>query len=40
MLEKRTYLSKFLVDIEIPNEWMDEVMREQYQEYKDLQADF
>ncbi len=40
MLRKRTYLSQFLVDMDIDDQHMDEEMRELYQEYKDMQAEF
>jgi len=40
-LQRRAYTAKFLVKLEIPDEFMvDEEMRETYQEYNDLQAEF
>ena len=40
VLEKRSYLAKFLVEIEIDDQFMDEELRSKYDEYKDLQATF
>jgi intraflagellar transport protein 81 len=40
-LQRRAYTAKFLVPLEIPDEFLaDEEMRETYQAYKDLQAEF
>jgi len=40
-LQRRAYTAKFLVPLEIPDEFLvDEEMRETFQVYKDLQAEF
>lgn len=40
-LIRRAYTAKFLVPLEIPDEFLvDEEMRETFQTYKDLQAEF
>lgn len=40
-LQRRAYTAKFLVPLEIPDNYLvDEEMRETYQIYKDLQAEF
>jgi len=40
-LQRRAYTAKFLVPLEIPDEFLgDEEMRETFQIYKDLQAEF
>ncbi len=40
-LQKRAYLAKFLVPLHIPEEMLaDDEMKNLYQEYKDLQAEF
>ena len=40
-LQRRAYTAKFLVPLEIPDEFLvDEEMRETFQYYKDLQAEF
>jgi len=40
-LQKRAYLAKFLVPIQVPEEFLgDEEMKRNYQQYKELQAEF
>jgi len=40
-LKRRSYTAKFLVPLEIPDEFLgDEEMRDTFQMYKDLQAEF
>lgn len=40
-LQRRAYTAKFLVPLQIPDEFLvDEEMRENFQVYKDLQAEF
>ena len=40
-LQRRAYTAKFLVPLAIPDEFLaDEEMRENFQIYKDLQAEF
>ena len=40
-LQRRAYTAKFLVPLQIPDEFLvDEEMRDTFQVYKDLQAEF
>lgn len=40
-LQKRAYLARFLVPIQVPEEFLaDDEMKRNYQQYKELQAEF